>query len=129
MASLVESGLKNLNYGDADSVGLFQMREGIWNNGPYAGYANNPELQLKWFLDHAEAVKQQRVAAGLSVDDPKQFGDWVADIERPAEQFRGRYQLRLDEAHGLLQQAAPAPSNAPSHGAGDAQVFRAVPEP
>ena len=26
MASLVESGMKNLNFGDADSVGFFQMR-------------------------------------------------------------------------------------------------------
>ena len=33
MASLVESGMKNLNFGDADSVGFFQMRVGIWNQG------------------------------------------------------------------------------------------------
>ena len=37
MASLVESGVKNLNHGDADSVGFFQMRVGIWNKGEYAG--------------------------------------------------------------------------------------------
>ena len=118
MASLVESGVKNLNYGDADSVGFFQMRVGIWNQGDYAGFPEKPELQVKWFLDQAEAVKKQRIAAGKSVTDPKQFGDWIADIERPAEQYRGRYGLRLDEANGLL---APRPeTDAPVGGAGRA---------
>ena len=91
MASLVESGVKNLNFGDADSVGFFQMRVGIWNQGAYKGFPEKPELQLKWFLDQAEAVKKQRVSRGQSITDPKQFGEWVADIERPAEQYRGRY--------------------------------------
>ena len=70
MAALVESGLRNLPDGDADSVGFFQMRVSIWNQGAYAGYADRPELQLDWFLDHAEAVKKQRIARGLPVDDP-----------------------------------------------------------
>jgi hypothetical protein len=81
MASLVESGLSNLNYGDADSVGFFQMRVGIWNQGDYAGYPDRPELQLGWFLDQAEAVKAQRVARGLPIDDPNAYGEWIADIE------------------------------------------------
>ena len=63
-------GVKNLNYGDADSVGFFQMRVGIWNKGAYAGFPDKPELQVKWFLDQAEAVKKQRIAAGKSVDRP-----------------------------------------------------------
>ena len=110
MASLVESGMKNLNYGDADSVGFFQMRVGIWNKGAYAGFPEKPELQVKWFLDTAEQVKKQRLAAGKSVSDPKQFGEWIADVERPAAQYRGRYQLRLDEANGLLGSSSAAPS-------------------
>ena len=108
MASLVESGMKNLNYGDADSVGFFQMRVGIWNQGAYAGYPEKPELQVKWFLDQAEAVKKQRLGAGKSVDDPNQFGEWIADVERPAEQYRGRYQTKLEEADGLLGSAPRA---------------------
>ena len=102
MASLVESGMKNLNFGDADSVGFFQMRVGIWNQGAYAGYPDKPELQVKWFLDQAEAVKRQRLVAGKSITDPNQFGEWIADVERPAAQYRGRYQTKLDEANGLL---------------------------
>jgi hypothetical protein len=114
MAALVESGLRNLPGGDADSVGFFQMRASIWNQGDYAGYAGDPKLQLDWFLDHAKAVRDQRVAAGLPVDDPDGYGDWIADVERPAEQYRGRYQLRLDEARELLDRPSggdvPVPS-------------------
>jgi hypothetical protein len=104
MASLVESGVKNLNYGDADSVGFFQMRVGIWNHGAYAGYPEKPELQAKWFIDQALAVKRKRIAEGDADfgTDPSKYGEWIADVERPAEQYRGRYQLRLDEARKLL---------------------------
>jgi hypothetical protein len=105
MASLVESGVKNLNYGDRDSVGFFQMRTEIWNRGPYAGYPERPELQAKWFIDNALAVKRKRIAAG-DVNfgkDPAKWGEWIADVERPAEQYRGRYQLRLSEARALLR--------------------------
>jgi cell wall-associated NlpC family hydrolase len=115
MAGLVESGLKNLNFGDADSVGFFQMRLSIWNQGEYAGYPDDPNKQLDWFLDQAEAIKNQRVSRGQPIDDPSQFGEWIADVERPAEQFRGRYQLQLDQANQLLQNApqqTPTPPEA-----------------
>jgi hypothetical protein len=105
MAALTESSLRNLHYGDADSIGFFQMRTSIWDQGEYAGYGQKPEKQLGWFLDQAEAIKKQRVGRGLSVDDPNQFGQWIADVERPAEQYRGRYQLRLEEARKLLGKA------------------------
>ena len=113
MASLVESGMKNLNFGDADSVGFFQMRVGIWNQGAYAGYPDKPELQVKWFLDQAEAVKKQRLVAGKPIDDPNSFGEWIADVERPAEQYRGRYQTKLAEANRLLASSPQQPAAAP----------------
>src|SRR6185295_5450303 len=109
MASLVESGMTNIQGGDADSVGFYQMRVGIWNQGEYAGYPKKPELQVKWFLDQAEQVKKARVAAGKPIDDPNSFGEWIADVERPAEQYRGRYQLMLTEANDLLGKAGTAP--------------------
>jgi hypothetical protein len=104
MASLVESGVKNLNFGDADSVGFFQMRVGIWNKGAYAGFPQHPELQVKWFIDHALAVKRQAIAAGNADfgKDPSKYGDWIADVEQPLAIYRGRYQLRLEEARRLL---------------------------
>lgn len=104
MAALVESGLANLPGGHADSVGFFQMRVGIWNKGQYAGYPDRPELQIKWFIDHALAVKRARIAAGNADfgKDPSTWGTWIADVERPAAQYRGRYQPRLAQARALL---------------------------
>jgi hypothetical protein len=106
MAALVDSGMQNLPSGDADSVGLFQMRLSIWNTGDYAGYPARPEKQLDWFLDRAKAVKAQRTARGLPTD-PDHYGEWIADVERPAAQHRGRYQLRLEDAQDLLRRAFP----------------------
>ena len=41
-------------------------------------------------------------AAHTPIDDPRQFGDWIADVERPTGQHRSRYQLKLDEARSLV---------------------------
>jgi hypothetical protein len=99
MASLVESTLHNLSYGDRDSVGFFQMRLGIWNTGSYAGYPARPELQLQWFIDHALAARQADPALAQSSST---WGEWVANIEQPAAEYRGRYQLQLGAAQELL---------------------------
>ena len=54
--------------------------------------------------------KQKRVADGYTnfLTDESKWGDWVADVERPAEQYRGRYQERLDEARALLAKSGAA---------------------
>jgi hypothetical protein len=95
MAALVESGLVNLTAGDADAKGYFQMREAIWN-AAYPGFATNPELQLDWFLDQAAKVRTPPYPAETS------WGEWAADVELPAAQYRYRYQLRLVEARSLI---------------------------
>jgi hypothetical protein len=104
MGALVASGLRNLSGGDADEKGFFGMREGIWNQGPYAGFPDHPELQLKWFIDQALTVRATRIAAG-DADfglDPGSWGEWIADVLLPAAQFRGQYQLKLAEARQLV---------------------------
>jgi hypothetical protein len=40
-------------------------------------------------------------AADTPVDDRSQYGEWIADVERPAEQHRSRYQLKLDEVRSI----------------------------
>jgi hypothetical protein len=95
MGALVESNLTNLRNGDADSVGFFQMRTSIWDQGQYAGFADDPQLQIKWFIDQALLVRR-------ATFDELTYGDWVADVIRPPEEFRGRYQLRLEEARSLI---------------------------
>jgi cell wall-associated NlpC family hydrolase len=107
MAALVESGLRNLPYGHGDSVGFFQMRTSVWDGGEYAGYAARPQRQLAWFLDHAAAVRDQRVARGQAVDDPTRYGEWVADVERPAVRYRDRDQPQQSEARELLRRGRP----------------------
>jgi hypothetical protein len=113
MAALVESELTNLQTPGSDSQGFFQMRLSIWGAGPYAGFPQRPDLQLQWFVDQAAQVRQARIAAGAP--DPAaaeaSWGDWVADVERPAESLRGRYALRLPDARALIGAAcAPAPA-------------------
>src|SRR3954471_14059031 len=54
MGALVESGLRNLNFGDADRLGDFPMRTSIGAPGRYAGFPANPPLQLLWFTDQAK---------------------------------------------------------------------------
>jgi hypothetical protein len=102
MGALVESGLANVRSGDSDSAGFFQIPVRIWNKGAYAGFPDKPELQLKWFVDQALAFGRRRAAAGIDTKNDQTWGAWVADVERPAAQFRGRYQLRLTEARKLL---------------------------
>ena len=103
MAALVESGLRNLP-SDGSSAGYFRIPEAIWNSGAYAGFPSAPELQTKWFIDQTFVVKTQRIAEGnlFFGSDPSKWGDWIADVERPAEADRGRYQLRLEEARQLM---------------------------
>ena len=65
MAALVESSLTNARDGAADTAGYFAMREGIWNSGEYAGFPDQPDLQMKWFIDQATAQRARRIADGL----------------------------------------------------------------
>ena len=107
MAALSESGLRNLQYGDRDSLGFFQMRTSIWERD-YPGFEHKPELQLKWFIDHAVAIHKQRLAEGYANygKDPSQYGNWVGDVEGCAAQYRYRYQEQLDTANSLLNGGA-----------------------
>jgi hypothetical protein len=102
MAALVESDLVNLKSGSADAKGYFQMRESIWS-GAYPGFPDNPELQLDWFLDQAAKVRTP------PYPDETKWGEWAADVERPAPQFRGRYQLRLGDARLLIGPSCAPP--------------------
>ena len=100
MASLVESGVRNLT--GPTYFGFFGMHRSL-NRGEYRGFPRNPTLQVKWFLDSAVQVRQRRVAEGRAdpAKDPGAWGNWIADVERPASQFRSRYQVRVEEARTL----------------------------
>ena len=74
MASLVESGMKNLNFGDADSVGFFQMRVGIWNQGAVRRLPRQARAAGQVVPgQRRDRSRTQRVAAGKPIDDPNQL--------------------------------------------------------
>jgi hypothetical protein len=56
-----------------------------------------------------------RVASGAPPygSDPNLWGEWDADVLRPALQYRGRYQLRLLEASDLVAAGCAAAEGAP----------------
>jgi hypothetical protein len=118
VAALVDSGLTNLHADGSDAVGYFQMRLPIWNTDKYAGYPDDPDLQLTWFVDQAAAVRQSRLAAGEPdpLSDDGRWGEWIADVERPAEAYRSRYQPRLADARELIGALCMPPGGDPSGG-------------
>lgn len=103
MAALTESHLTNLPGGDRDSKGFFQMRTSVWDTGQYAGYGTDPELQIQWFLDQAVATKGDHPVAAQPDAGAEKLGTWCADIERPQEEYRGRYQTHWAEAKNYIQ--------------------------
>jgi hypothetical protein len=108
MAALAESGLRNLR-GDS-FAGFFGMSRAL-NRGEYRGFPRDPDLQIRWFTDTAMLVRQRRVAEGRPdpADDPAGYGSWIADVERPARQYRSRYQTHLEEAGELIAGKCDAP--------------------
>ena len=109
MAAIAESGIRNLS--GPSYAGFFGMHESL-NSGDYRGFRRNPTLQLRWFLDTAALVRQRRVAVGRTdpAADPSSFGSWIADVERPAPQYRSRYQPHLGEARELIASKCAPPS-------------------
>jgi hypothetical protein len=49
-------------------------------------------------------VKEQRLARGEKgfLTDTSKWGLWIADVERPQENLRFKYQLQFDRARELL---------------------------
>jgi hypothetical protein len=83
---LVESGLRNLKGGDADSAGWRQERASIYRN------PTNLDASIRRFYTETAAVKDKYGSAG----------SLAAAVQRPAAQFRGRYQGVSGQAQALL---------------------------
>jgi cell wall-associated NlpC family hydrolase len=110
MAALERSGLTNLPAEGHDAAGFFGMSRATWSVGPYAGFAERPDLQLTWFLDRAAVVRAEHVAAGDAEfgRDPGSWHEWVTAAlgDRAADSERGRGVLGT--ARELLDSAAHA---------------------
>ena len=83
---LVESGLRNLNYGDADSKGWRQERASIYKDPTNVG-ASVARFRDE-FLQH--------------FDPGETAGQVAAQVQRPREDLRGRYQAAKPQARAIL---------------------------
>jgi hypothetical protein len=80
---------------DHDSVGLFQQRHPMW--GPLE-VLMDPAKSAGLFYDRL---------ARMDYNNPNRLpGDFAADVQRPAAQYRGRYQERMGDAVALYNRLA-----------------------
>jgi hypothetical protein len=93
---LVESNLRNLLGGDADSAGWRQERASLYKN------PTNLDASIRRFYRETRSVRGQHSRAG----------DLAAAVQRPAAQFRGRYQGVSGQAQALLGGGGVAPQSA-----------------
>lgn len=83
---LVESNLRNLNYGDADSRGWRQERASLYKN------PNNLKASINRFYDETDQLHTPGESAG----------SLAGRVQRPASEYLGRYGERAGEAKRLL---------------------------
>jgi hypothetical protein len=100
---IVESGMKNLPGGDADSAGWRQERASLYSNP-----TNVSASALRFFSEW-----RQFDNANLSA------GDVAASVQRPAAQYRGRYSGVRSQALALLRKfGVKIPDDIPYSGGG-----------
>lgn len=102
---LVESNLKNLSGGDADSAGWRQERKQYYPDN------TNLKASVNRFFDEAAKLDQGGISSG----------ELAARVQRPAAQYRGRYSERSGEAKKLLGGIQPS---GPAAGQGAGPSFK-----
>jgi hypothetical protein len=107
-AGIVESGLRNLHYGDADSQGALQERVSIYG----LAHALDPFASAMRFLTDARKLRPWRSTPGML----------AAAVQRPREDLRGRY----DEVAG---QAGKYMRGADGGGGGTVETPEACADP
>ena len=91
-----ESGIRNLDYGDRDSLGAFQQR-------PSQGWGT-PEQVLN--VAHATTTFLQHLVR-LSGWETMRVTDAAATVQRPAEEYRDRYQQWVPLAIEMTERLWP----------------------
>lgn len=108
MAAIVESGLRNLNYGDRDSIGMFQQRD-AWGS---AAARLDPYQSAKMFFLGGSAG--QRGLLDLTNRNSLSMGEAAQAVQVSA--YPDRYAQHESEAGALLGSigGTPIPSQAPT---------------
>ena len=112
---IVESGMKNLNYGDSDSKGWRQERTSIYGDGPDG--ATNVNASAKRFFQEC---------AKFDTGDGQTAGELAADVQRPAAQYRGRYEAVRAQAVTLMEKTKEAVDNKNSKNSSSSTPDRTV---
>lgn len=94
---IVESGLQNLDHGDADSEGWRQERKSLYPN------PTNVQASVDRFFNEAAQLDRGQPSWQLA-----------ADVQRPAAQYRGRYKTVASQAAALLKGGASSLGSAGS---------------
>lgn len=91
---LVESNLRNLPGGDRDSAGWRQERASLYRD------PTNLDASIRRFYQETAGVRDKYGTAG----------SLAAAVQRPAAQYRGRYQQASSQAQALLGGASGVPA-------------------
>lgn len=91
-----ESGIRNLDYGDRDSLGAFQQR-------PSQGWGT-PEQVMN--VPHATTTFLEHLVL-IPGWETRPVTDVAADVQRPAEEYRGLYEQWVPLATRLTEQLWP----------------------
>lgn len=113
MAGFQESGLRNLNYGDRDSIGMFQQRT-PW--GTRADRLDPAKSARMFFLGGAQG---QRGLLDFKNRDQMSLGQAAQKVQVSA--FPGAYDKWQDESAGLLKElgGSQTPGSIPTGNTGD----------
>lgn len=115
--ALMESGLRNLDYGDRDSVGLFQQRPSQGWGTP--AQINDPKYAARKFF---EAYMK---ATGSTVVER------IANTQRPAKEHRGKYANHFETAQAAFEKVtgttAPVLRSAPKAAQGEPRSLGSAP--
>ncbi len=91
-AAIVESGIRNLNYGHANSHGVFQQQ---WSVGEWGTLAQT--------LDPVHATRMFLITA-RRMDEGQSAGELAADVQRPREDLRWKYGAVAGQAQALIRE-------------------------
>jgi hypothetical protein len=106
----VETNFRNPPGGDADSAGWRQERASLYKN------PTNLDASIGRFFDEAMALRSRYGRAG----------ELAAAVQRPAAQYRGRYQQHSAEADALLGRGATGGAGGRPSAGGGAQTYTAT---
>lgn len=106
---IVESGLRNLSYGDADSQGWRQERASLYKN------PTNIKASVRRFRQEFEQF----------YDPGERSYEVAAQVQRPAAQYRGRYKDVAGQAERIVRSELGGSPNM-REGSGDVS-YRTVP--